>query len=293
MPHLVKCPLCNGENFSLFLDQKDAIYFERRIVTCDDCGLMLVNPQPTEEELAAFYNGDFSVTGKRKLWNRKLKKYTYVETSPSTGQPNEHKLNHNPQEERVSKRISTLNRIKPPPAGILDIGCREGAFLKKAREKGYECRGVELSSRFAEIARDRAGVEVFCGTLEQFASGSCAGERFEIITLWDVIEHLTDPAATLSEINRLQENGGVLAVSTPNLASYRYYRYGHRWRGFQESQEHIVFFSPATLSNMLEKCGYEPIKVITRKISQQALRWLNLFRMGNVLEIYARKTSDK
>lgn len=294
MPKTIECPVCGGENFSVVLDQKDSLYFERRIVRCGGCGLLFVNPQPAGEELEVLYNEELSGGGRAMFWDRRKKDYVLHEGAPA-GEKDRKKAvakGSDPVGRRVSHRIRFVSKLAPPPGTVLDIGCRDGCFLLAAKENGYRGEGIEISSTFAEAARDRTGFEVFGGTLEQYAAGGRGASAFDVITLWDVIEHLLDPKSALKEISGLQKTGGILGVSTVNLMNYRYLRHRERWRGFRESQEHVIFFSPRTLSMLLEKSGYATIKVVTRMIPAFHLKWLNLFRLGHVLEVYARKIAD-
>lgn len=286
------------KKISVVLDQKDSLYFERRIVRCDDCGLLFVNPQPAEEELRVLYDGELSGGGRAMFWDRRKKKYVVHESDaknekgaqktalekPPAGKPG-------PVERRAGHRMRVIRKLAPPPRRVLDIGCNDGCFLLAAKENGYQGEGIEISSTLAEIARRKTGFDVFCGTMEQYVE---SGNRrsFDVVTLWDVVEHLLDPKATLKVINGLQDSNGILGISTVNLMNYRYLRYGEKWRGFRESQEHIIFFSHQTLSMLLEKCGYKTIRIVTRMIPAFHLKWLNMFKLGNVLEIYARKTED-
>lgn len=293
MPKAVECPVCGGAGYSVVLDQKDSLYFARRIVKCGGCGLLYVNPQPDEDDLQALYDGELSGRGRAMFWNREKKDYVLHENEPSGGKAGAVvSRGADPVERRAKHRIGTLRKLAPPPRSALDIGCRDGCFLLCAKENGYSGAGIEISSSFAEIARAKTGFEIFSGTLERYAE-SGGRRKFDVVTLWDVIEHLPDPKAVLEQIGGLQERGGVLGISTVNLMNYRFRRHGARWRGFKESQEHIIFFSARTLSMLLEKCGYAPVRVVTRMIPAFHLKWLNLFRMGHVLEVYARKKADE
>ena len=299
MKALSPCLVCGNDSFTLVLDQKDSLYFQRRFLKCNNCGLVFVNPQPSIEELEKLYNDEESFQAGRISWDRSEKRFVLtgkttheqadVDSKTSIQIPTDRPL----QKRRAKIRIQILKSVSPPPRRLLDIGCREGDFLEESLRAKYIPRGIEISSQYAQSTCQNLGINIFCGTLEQYvAQRESASETFDIVTLWDVIEHLIDPLSTMRQINSIQKEGDVLAMSTVNLMNYRYLQYGEKWRGFIEGQEHVVFFSSKTISTLFERAGYKSIKILTRSIAPVMLRWLNLFRLGNDLEIYARKTSD-
>lgn len=296
MPVTINCPICKSAGYTLVFDHKGSQFFDRRIVKCDGCGLVFVNPQPTLDELKKLYDGEISTNPERLVWDRQQKTYICENGADSESRSSKYPFpgsGRSPYTTRYNYRIKFIRKAAPPPGNILDIGCRDGMFLSIAKDNGYDGKGVEISSNHVAIAREKTGFDVFCGTLEQFTETESAKEQvFDVVTLWDVIEHLNDPAATLKKINGLQAKGGLLAVSTVNLMNYRYLVYKENWRGFREGEEHLFFFTPKTLATLMKKCGYSPVKVETRIIPPFLLKWLNLLKLGHSLEVYAKKTGD-
>lgn len=259
---------------------------------CSFCSLVYVNPQPTGEELSSLYNEELSHRERRFLWDASKKKYILNEKSADAAadeQSTDASHLTPAQARRVLPRISVIRKLAPPPAKVLDIGSREGDFLFHIQKNGYAVQGIEISTDYAAFASKRTGADVFSGTLDEYVALKKRDQQFDVVTMWDVIEHLPDPAAALKLIHGIQPVNGILGISTVNLANYRYLRHGPKWRGFFESQEHIFFFEAGTLSSLMKKCGYRPVKVITRMIPPFFLRWLNLFRLGHSLEIYGKR----
>lgn len=294
MPEHVDCLVCGGSSFKTILNQADSIYFERNIVKCADCGLVFVCPQPTDAELDELYNVELSETGRKMMWNVVKKQYEirgFEKQNSRSHEFSESELqidSSDPAFIRWRRRVNLIAKKFPGGRTVLDIGCNAGEFLFFAKKAGMDGMGIELSSLYAEIARKRTGFDVFNGTLSSF-SAERSERKFDIVALWDVIEHLKNPAEDLNQINGLMNSGGVLCVSTVNLRCYRYLMHKEDWRGFYEGHEHISFFSPVTLSRLLEQCGFRPVVIRTYNISPVLLRWLNVFRMGNTLEVYAVK----
>lgn len=97
---------------------------------------------------------------------------------------------------------------------LLDVGSALGTFLKIAQDRGFDVQGVELSRFAAEFARDRRGLNIFNGDLEEFTGGDGS---FDVVTFWDSIEHVTHPRQNLRTAHRLLKPGGVVLLATDNF----------------------------------------------------------------------------
>jgi predicted TPR repeat methyltransferase len=159
---------------------------------------------------------------------------------------------------------------------LLDVGCHTGIFLDVARKAGWETFGVEPSRWSADRARAR-GLRVADGTL---AEVELPGESFDVITMWDVIEHLADPAEELRRAHRLLRPNGLLAVSTMNVASWFPRLLGRRWPWYM--QMHLYYFTPATLRQMLDRTGFEMVETVPHK------RIVRLAYLVSRLEAYCK-----
>jgi SAM-dependent methyltransferase len=160
-----------------------------------------------------------------------------------------------------------------PRGTLLDVGCATGSFLSLARERGWECRGVEVSAFAAARARQRSGCEVFCGTLEDapFDGGS-----FDAVTMWDLLEHLPVPLRGLETARRLLRPGGVLLVNTPNEDSLlrRVARLLYRGSGGRITVPidrlyhpyHLYYFGAPTLARLFERAGFDIVVMKTKPI---------------------------
>lgn len=161
---------------------------------------------------------------------------------------------------RGLKRLGELRA----PGRLLDLGCSYGAFMVLAERSGWNTSGVELSVSTAKFAREERQLDVFTGTVEQAVY---PGGHFDVITLWDVIEHFDDPVATLAEIHRIMAPGGILFVFTINQESLLT-AVGHllyklslkRWKHLMAlfyDIHHNFFFSPRTITSFLKRSGFE------------------------------------
>lgn len=208
-----------------------------RLVQCVGCGLIYINPRPSAEDLAQQYQE------------------TYFHCDePTFGGYEDYEADSDEIRRTFRKRIALIELSRRPgPARLLDVGCATGLFMEVARDAGWEAQGIDISE-FA-LGRARAkGFPVRKGTLPmpELESGS-----FDVITLWDVIEHVPDPAAIVAECCRLLRVGGVLAMSTPDAGSPPAKLLKSRWLGFRSIDEHLYFFSRDSMRSMLERAGFD------------------------------------
>jgi len=159
------------------------------------------------------------------------------------------------------QHVRMLKRTVAEPQGVrlLDIGCSSGLFLAEARAVGFTVSGAELSPDTAAFARSHFGLDVHAG---DWRTAGYADASFDVITLFDVIEHLADPLAELRAIRRLLKPGGILLQSTPDIDGLfprLSYRLAHRlgYWPHPEPPHHLFQFSRKTLTRMTIKAGYE------------------------------------
>jgi SAM-dependent methyltransferase len=156
---------------------------------------------------------------------------------------------------------------------LLDVGCATGSFLRVAQAKGWRCSGVEVSAFAAAEARERTGCDVFCGKLEDapFDGGS-----FDVITMWDLLEHLPDPLDGLERARRLLKPSGLLLVNTPNENSLLRRMARLIYRGSAGSitapvnrlyhRYHLYYFAAPTLGLLFRRAGLEVVAMDTKPI---------------------------
>jgi 2-polyprenyl-3-methyl-5-hydroxy-6-metoxy-1,4-benzoquinol methylase len=136
----------------------------------------------------------------------------------------------------------------------LDTGAYCGYFLDVARAAGFEVEGIELS-RWASAQARSLGLKVHNETLGQRASH---GGRYDVVTLWDVIEHFADPRAELSSVFRMLKPGGRVYISTIDCGSLLARALGAQWPWLMEM--HLFYFDRSTLPVLLESVGFRVIE---------------------------------
>ena len=206
---------------------------ELLVVRCPSCSLVYLGNPPPEERL---YDGYYS------------------SSDPDPGLYRADSSDPHLRELYAinSQRLARLGRIMP--AGrLLDIGCGRGQFLKSAREQGYETRGIDVSERAVAYAREHFGLRCDVRPLEEVAASD---ERFDLVTLWHVLEHFVNPVEALGQIRRMLRPGGLCVVEVPNLRSLKFMLSGSRWEGGNHPLYHRTFFTSPGLRQMLVRCGY-------------------------------------
>lgn len=197
-----------------------------RIVECRHCGLVYTNPRWPAGDVMDAYSA--------------VQDEVYIEERLG-------------REMTFRHHLHSMERITGPADGraLLDVGAYIGVFVEMAGEAGWRAQGVEPSAWAAAEAR-RRGLDVRMGTMEL---PELAEESFDVITLWDVIEHFTDPAAELERARRLLKPGGWLVVHTMDIDAPIARLMGGRWPWLMDM--HLYFFSARTLGRMLREHGYE------------------------------------
>ena len=197
-----------------------------QIVTCQRCGHVYANPRWEANELLQTYAA--------------VEDEIYVQERVG-------------RELTFERHLQKLESITGPAANrtLLDVGAYIGVFVEVAGRAGWEAVGVEPSTWAVEIARQR-DLSVLAGTQ---AHPDLADRQFDVVTMWDVIEHVADPKRELQLAFERLKPGGVLAVHTMDINSLFARLMGPRWPWLMEM--HIHYFSRASLAGLLRACGYE------------------------------------
>jgi 2-polyprenyl-3-methyl-5-hydroxy-6-metoxy-1,4-benzoquinol methylase len=150
-----------------------------------------------------------------------------------------------------------LSRLEREVKGrrLLDVGCAAGFFLEAARERGWSTFGLELSSFGAQHAREVLKLDVEQRSILEPPDGL---GPFDVITLWDVIEHIDDPGRALRIVRRMIADGGRVLVSTGDVRSWLARLTRSRWRLFADPT-HLWFFDEDSLGRLLEQAGFRVV----------------------------------
>lgn len=158
----------------------------------------------------------------------------------------------------------------------LDVGCSFGIYMKAAKDIGYEVSGVEIADNAARYARDQFDLDVFIGTLEK---AKYKENTFDVVTIYDVLEHIPDINIFLNEINRILKPGGVLVIQCPNIESLAFAILKQKWNWLLVPN-HLWHFSKRSFIRILDDTGFSIVKITTwDDVYDFASNWVTKMRL--------------
>ena len=230
----VSCNLCGAKNECFFLESPTGrkkkgkfsttsqVVAGERIVKCKNCGLIYVNPRSKQRLIVNEYSQE---------------ERTYLQDARARTDSFKRSL-------RVIREYQQSGRV-------LDVGCAAGFFLKAAREAGFEVGGVEPNKWLAAWGKKNLSLNIFPWPFERT---SFPANYFDLVTFWDVLEHLTDPLRALIRTNKVLKKGGVVVVNYPDIGSWLARVMGRNW--WFVVSGHLYYFTPKTMAMMLKKAGF-------------------------------------
>jgi spore maturation protein CgeB len=229
----ISCPLCNSEDSKIIYSRHDAL----EIATCLSCSFRFVQPQPSQIELNRFYHeGYFS--GNRDFHQGS----NYFDARKKSI-----------DSEQVTGWQFLKENADLAGKRVLDLGCADGAVLVLAQQYGASrvC-GIEVSTEAARYGRERYGVEI----LEVSADAlPFAPQTFDIITAFDLIEHVREPLQLFQSVYQILESGGLFIGGCPDMGCFD--DWGGKWKGIFQNMEHLSYFDRQTLTTIAEKIGFK------------------------------------
>lgn len=159
---------------------------------------------------------------------------------------------------------------------LLDIGCGEGHFLYEAKKMGWQVKGIEKSPYAVTICR-KFNLEV---ADSDFLDLELDSNQFDIITMIEVIEHLVQPWEYLCKIKSILREGGLLYLTTPNFNCLTRYLFGSKWSKI--NKEHLFYFSPPILKNLILQCNFKILYFRSKHINIQEIS--NMYKRNNVYD---------
>lgn len=226
------CELCGSSSHTRLYEVNEV-----PVLKCDECGLVFAGESSTPEQLVELYDT------------------AYYEDAEQVGY-----AGYSAAEERKRHHDRTLlAQIEElvDRGRLLEIGCAYGFFLDEARRRGWTVRGVEPSEHAAGQARDRFDLDV---STEPFSELTPEPGSVDAIVMWDVIEHLPNPRATLTRAREWLRPGGIVALSTGDIGSLAARLHGPDW-SLMTPPWHQFYFSRKTMRRMLGEVGFDVVKI--------------------------------
>jgi SAM-dependent methyltransferase len=254
------CYLCKATGTLLYKGLKDRAFgapgtWNLKRCPNPSCGLIWLDPMPTELDIAKAYeryftHGGMDQTGSREARIQKAK------TSLASLYQSCWRLTPLYSEQQELDLMYLRGRR---PGSVLEVGCGDGQRLAQLRARGWDVQGLEVDERAAAQAQSVFGVPVYLGSLDQAAFRD---EEFDVVAMNHVLEHVHDPLRLLGECKRVLKPGGLLVSITPNTQGWVHRRFGACWYGL-DPPRHLFLFSRKTLEQVARKCDFREVRTWT------------------------------
>jgi SAM-dependent methyltransferase len=258
------CGLCGG-HAAVRLFEKNGY----TIVRCRACGLIQVEEGPEPQELERLYDEAYFTSDVF---------HDYVGERDA-------------RIESGARAARALTRIVPT-GKLLDIGCAAGFFLHAA-SRYYEVTGVEISPFAADYARKEFGLRVLTGDV---GNADLEGEQFDVVTMWNTIEHMREPLRSVTSVAPLTRPGGLLVLSTGDASGPLARRGLEDWN-LMSPPHHLFFFTRRTLDELLARAGFRTRRFVYDGViaergqlaSPRVSGAATFAGLGNVMTVYASR----
>lgn len=228
-----KCPLCSSTNVQHRLKIDNF-----KIVKCLNCSLEFIFPLPSDEQTRKIYG----------------KEYFFGKLKGTQGYKNYDDMEKVLMKE-AHKKLEVIE-LFTKERNLLDVGAGTGIFLEAARAKGFQVAGNDISEYSKQKLKEK-DIKCFFGSLD---NGILPKNQFDIVTAWDVIEHIPNPNKAIKTIFSSLRQGGYLFITTPDTESIDARILGSSWYGYTKIPEHVTFYSRKSLKQLLEGNGFRLIE---------------------------------
>lgn len=248
---MTDCSLCKSLSIE-FIDKIN----NYKLYHCLNCDVIFLNPQPSNREID----------------NNNLSFYESIESENAYFKMKEEMFR------RAEKCVQILKKYSENGT-LLDIGCSYGFYLTIFKKRGYKTFGIDISEKALNYAKKTLKLSVKRGKIDNF---SVKGKKYDIITLFDVIEHLANPKKTISKISQMLKKDGIIVIQTPNYPSIVSRLTREKWFWLLIPQ-HLFLYSTRSLKFLLANNGFSVIDMYSwDDINEFANNILFLFKIKNV-----------
>tara|TARA_R110000744_G_scaffold346008_2_gene451480 strand:+ start:2224 stop:3006 length:783 start_codon:yes stop_codon:yes gene_type:complete len=240
MSEIFKCLYCGSEEYDIIykfndIPKRKRIGKSKDIVKCKNCSLQYCHPRNLEESMLDTYENDYWYEFQTQVGERSI-------------------VDRTEDFEFISKeRIQYIHNFqKPKPLDkFLDIGCAQGFLVNEAQKKGYNAHGIDLNNKDIEIGKSRYNVNIKKSLIQDYQESN-----FDIITTFNVIEHVSNPIDLLLQIKKRLNNDGLLVIGTHDIDCKTHAQQKEEWVHIIPN-EHMYYFNIKTLENICLKAGFE------------------------------------
>ncbi|RPI18065.1 MAG: methyltransferase domain-containing protein [Ignavibacteriae bacterium] len=249
---ITNCPCCKKDlSKSKFLFKKANVDYYQ----CINCELIYQNPQPVYELTEEIYDGEH--------YHERYIRSAYIYFPTSKIYVNE-----------IKKELK--GKINPSKTSVVDIGCGIGYFLYIAKQDNFKVTGIDISRWAGKYAKEKFDIDVQTGN---FLEMDIRKDEYDIVTLWQTIEHLPEPNDFIKKIYNILKPGGYICIATPDVDSWIARFYKKKWNCYMPD-EHIALFDFKSLKTILELNNFRPVvikRIHERQFIPEQIEYFKLF----------------
>lgn len=279
---LSECPVCSASNLRNHMVVKDHSVSKEsfNIMVCDNCNFHFTNPRPSEDEIGKYYDSE-----------------EYISHTDQANSPINLIYKIARQYALRSKKKLINSIAKDKKGRILDYGCGTGYFLETMKSNDWKTYGIEPNDKARAIATQKVKVKRSIDELD------LKNKKFDIITLWHVLEHIHDLNSTIKSLKTILKEKGKIIIAVPNIESYEESIFGEEWAAY-DVPRHLYHFSQETMKTLMLKHGLKikktyPMKLdayyislLSNKYKFAKYKFINSFITGYKSNTYASKNKN-
>lgn len=238
----MNCPVCLSSSTRHELTGTDFLFETTprtfALDVCTACRCLFLNPPPSAEELHSFYPATYWWSGSRPTALKRLESlYRRI---------------------ALHDHISFIEAAAPTRRTLLDYGCGSGTLIGLLKRRGFDVLGVDFSEEASRVAAEENGVRVIVApSLEK---AGLKEDSFDVVTLFHVMEHVTNPREVLASVRPLLRSEGKLIIQVPNIDSWQFGWFGARWYGL-DIPRHVIDYNRQAMAALLSAAGFEVVRI--------------------------------
>ena len=239
MEKLVLCPVCKQNGSTHYLSCKDYVASgeEFNLDQCTSCGFVFTNPRPEFNDCGRYYESDKYVSHQDNDKSLVLFLYRWV------------------RNRNLKWKLKVISKHQKKIGEILDYGCGLGNFLNYCKEQGWKSTGMDVSENARNVVKHRYNIDVYPNSEIKDQTE----KKYDVISLWHVLEHVYDLDETILEFHRILKDEGTVYIAVPNRKSHDAEHYKEKWDAY-DVPRHIYHFSPHDMNLLMDRFGFKIVE---------------------------------
>lgn len=259
MTEIKECPVCGETHHELYLKTKDFFLTgeEFNLMQCSGCGFIFTSPRPDDSQLSVYYESDEYLSHHAKGFSLLRLIYQYL------------------RKRNIRKKYQLIHAFVSK-GKILDIGCGTGELLSYFKNSSWHTLGIEPDDSARSFAQNTWGLDVF----KEDHIEKIQEESFDVVSMWHVLEHVSDINERLKQIHRILKPGSYFFAALPNYLSWDAKHYKEYWAAW-DVPRHLFHFSEKNIIQLSEKQGFKFIRSVPMVWDSTYISLVSERNMGN------------